>query len=487
MSFHLRPYQQNACTSIMQEFQKGIQKTLLILPTGCGKTVVFNGIAFRFAYNPNRLPSGGRVLILAHQNILIDQAADKFRSIMGIEVSKEKGKQTCIGSEYPITVSSMQTMQRRIHKFDPDYFDLIIIDEAHHCMSKGYQQLLSHFTGAKVLGVTATPDRADGKKLECFQSIAFSYKINEAIRDGYLSEYIIAHPKLSIDLSNVKSRMGDLAEDQIGQAIEPHLDEIANVVSELCQGRRIVCFVPLIRTAQKAKEIFEEHGFRAEWTAGADKDREGKLADFAAGKFDILFNSMLLTEGWDCPETDCVIVLRPTRSRALYTQMIGRGLRLAEGKKNCLLVDFLYLYSRHPLASPEDVLGINKPKEKGRKGGAGNVSDAEESLIKQLNEARNKGSGLKDPHQDPRWKDILRNADTGDWDGPPSKKQREVLEKNKIDPECCTFREASAIIGELFKVTPKQRWFLQKHGFDKEKIDAMTKAQAGKVIASIKR
>lgn len=316
MEYKLRPYQSEACRSIMAEFEQGTKRTLLILPTGGGKTIVLSGIAFKFAYDRNRNPTGGRVLILAHQNILIDQAADKFQTVMELPVFREQGRQT--GCLEPVTVSSMQTMQRRLDRFPTDFFRLIIIDEAHHALSAGYQRILEHFTDARVLGVTATPDRADGKKLSCFDSVAFEYTIKQAINDGYLVPLKVKRAPLTINLSKVRKRRGDMDASDLGSVIEPYLHQIAEIVRSMAKGRRIVCFVPLIRTAKKAAEIFSHYGFRAAWTAGEDDEKTDKLAAFAAGEFDIIFNSMLLTEGWDCPETDCVIVLRPTMSRALY-------------------------------------------------------------------------------------------------------------------------------------------------------------------------
>ncbi|WP_276905526.1 DEAD/DEAH box helicase [Faecalibaculum rodentium] len=486
----LRPYQSEACRKIVQEFEQGTKRTLLILPTGCGKTVVFNGVAFRYAYRPDRTPSGGRVLILAHQNILIDQAQDKFQSVMGLETDRIKGRAKL--KDLPIAVSSVQTMQNRLDRYPADFWDLIIIDEAHHSMSAGYRKVLDHFD-CKVLGVTATPDRADGKKLETFDSIAFQYSIDEAIKDGYLAPIKVRQCPLSIDLSKVRKSKGDLLESDIGAVIYPHLHEIARTLHDIIKGRRTVCFVPLIRTAKKAAEIFDHYGFRALWTSGADPDREKKLAAFAAGRYDIIFNSMLLTEGWDCPETDCVIVLRPTTSRALYVQMVGRGLRLAPGKKDCLLVDFLFQNGKFDLASPSDVLGTNRKPGGGQapwmEGQGGAPEDAETRLAKALEKA---SKHLLDPHEDDRWKAVCEKViskDDGLFDPGPTAAQKRKLKELRLDPMAVTYTEASAIlqaVEEDKEPSNAQKWRLSQLGFSSEEIAEMNHLAARKALNKAK-
>lgn len=495
----LRSYQSEACRKIVGEFEKGIQKTLLILPTGCGKTVVFNGVAFKYAYKKDRTPNGGRVLVLAHQNILINQAADKFSSVMKIPVSREKGKEHCQGS-YPIAVSSMQTMVNRLDRFDPDYFDLIIIDEAHHTEAKGYTKILEYFKSAKVLGVTATPDRADGKRLTAFDSIAYMYTIDQAQKDGYLAPMHVVKSALQIDLSGVRKRSGDLINSDLGDAIEPYLHQIAEEIRRLAKGRRIVCFVPLIRTAQKACGIFSHYGFRSEWVSGNDPEKDLKLKNFEDGATDIIFNAMLLTEGWDCPETDCVVVLRPTMSRALYTQMVGRGLRLAEGKDDCLVIDFLFQSDGFDLASPVDVLGINLPKEptKGMREpgeGQGGPGDAEERLIKKLEEA---AASLIDPHKNSKWKSVMADADRRqdlidpEWelaDPDCTKNQALKLKALGIDPATVSYSEAQAILkyeDQHKPPTNAQKFRLSKLGFRSEIIESMSFMDARKELGRAK-
>ena len=180
----LRPYQREAKEAVFENWGNGTKKTLLVLPTGCGKTIVFAKIT------EECVRQGDRVLILAHRGELLDQAADKIAKATGLGCATEKADQTCIGSWFRIVVGSVQSMMRekRLERFPEDFFGTIIIDEAHHCVSDSYQRVLNHFPCAKILGVTATPDRGDMKNLgNVFESLAYEYTLPRAIKEGYLS------------------------------------------------------------------------------------------------------------------------------------------------------------------------------------------------------------------------------------------------------------------------------------------------------------
>ena len=175
----LRPYQNEAKDAVFKEWSNGNDRTLLVLPTGTGKTIVFSAIAEECVRN------GKRVLILAHRGELLDQAADKLKKATGLCSAVEKAEQSCIGSWYRVVVGSVQTLMRekRLSGFSTDYFDTIIIDEAHHAISSSYQNVLNHFSNAQVLGVTATPDRGDMKNLgSVFDSLAYEYTLPKAIK-----------------------------------------------------------------------------------------------------------------------------------------------------------------------------------------------------------------------------------------------------------------------------------------------------------------
>ena len=257
MAMELRPYQQEARDSIFEQWDSGIRRTLLVLPTGCGKTIVFAKVT------EDCVRQGDRVLILAHRGELLEQAADKIASVTGLGCATEKAEETCIGSWYRITVGSVQTLMRekRLRKFPADYFRTIIIDEAHHCVSDSYQRVLQHFPDAKVLGVTATPDRGDMRNLgEYFESLAYEYTLPKAIRSGYLSPIKALTIPLKMDLTGVSVQAGDFKASEIGTALDPYLYQIADEMANYCMGRKTVVFLPLVKTSQKFRDILIKIG-----------------------------------------------------------------------------------------------------------------------------------------------------------------------------------------------------------------------------------
>ena len=311
----LRPYQEEARQAIHSEWENGRRKTLLVLPTGSGKTIVFSAIT------ADQVKKGERVLILAHRGELLDQASDKLLRATGLRASLEKAESSCLDKWERVTVGSVQSLMRpdRLARFRKDHFGTIITDEAHHVLSDGYQRVLEHFDGAKVLGVTATPDRGDMRDLgQFFDSLAYEYTLPRAIKEGYLCPIKAMTIPLRLDISHVSMQNGDFRASEVGSALDPYLEQIATEMERTCKGRKTVVFLPLIKTSEKFRDILIEHGFRAAEVNGQSEDRAQILADFDAGKYDVLCNSMLLTEGWDCPTVDCIVVLRPTKMRGLY-------------------------------------------------------------------------------------------------------------------------------------------------------------------------
>lgn len=488
----LRPYQAEAKAAVFEQWDKGAFKTLLVLPTGCGKTIVFAKVA------EDCVRQGYRVLILAHRGELLEQAADKIKKSTNLGCATEKAEQTCLGSWFRITVGSVQSMQRekRLSQFSEDYFNVIIIDEAHHCISDGYQKVLQHFPSAKVLGVTATPDRGDMRNLgEFFESLAYEYTLPKAIREGYLSPIKAMTIPLQLDLSGVSIQSGDFKAGDIATALDPYLHQIADEMMKYCRDRKTVVFLPLVKTSQKFKEILNEKGFKAAEVNGESKDRAEVLEAFDKGEYNVLCNSMLLTEGWDCPSVDCVIVLRPTKVRSLYSQMVGRGTRLCEGKSHLLLLDFLWHTERHELCHPADLICEKKEvarkmtenlegtagcpmdlEEAERKASENVIAEREESLAKQLQEMRTRKKKLVDPLQfemSIQAEDLSGYVPAFGWEmAPPSDKQKQELEKRGILPdEIDNAGKANLILDRLHKrqeeglTTPKQIRCLEKYGF----------------------
>lgn len=487
----LRPYQQEAKDAIFSAWDNGVQKTLLVLPTGCGKTIVFAKVA------EECVRKGDRVLIMAHRGELLNQAADKIAKATGLGCATEKAEETCLGSWFRIAVGSVQSLQRpkRLEKFAPEYFDTIIIDEAHHSLSDGYQRVLEHFSDARVLGVTATPDRGDMKNLgQVFESLAYEYTLPKAIKGGFLSPIKALTIPLKLDLTGVGTQSGDYKAGDIGTALDPYLYQIADEMSKYCMDRKTVVFLPLIKTSQKFRDILNEKGFCAAEVNGESTDREQVLADFENDKYNVLCNSMLLTEGWDCPSVDCIVVLRPTKVRSLYSQMVGRGTRLCEGKDHLLLLDFLWHTEKHELCRPASLICENEEvaqkmtenleiagcavdiEEAEEKASEDVVAQREEALAKRLEEMKKRKKQLVDPLQfemSIQAEDLSSYVPSFGWEmAPPSDKQIKTLEKLGIMPdEIDNAGKATKLLERLDKrrteglTTPKQIRFLEGRGF----------------------
>ena len=511
MTLSLRPYQEAARAAIHREWQT-VDRTLLVLPTGCGKTIVFASVT------RDLVEAGGRVLIMAHRGELLDQAADKLARATGLGCAVEKADQESHESMFMVTVGSVQTLMRpaRLARFADDHFTHIIIDEAHHALADSYQASVRYFAGAKVLGVTATPDRNDRKNLgSYFESMAYEYSLIEAIRDGYLVPIRALSIPLQIDLTAVRVVSGDFSAADLGTALDPYLDQIAAQMGEHCRDRKTLVFTPLVATAQKFAAMLAKAGFNASWVSGDDPDRVRKLADYAAaGPGSVLCNSMLLTEGYDDPATDCIVCLRPTKSRALFAQIVGRGTRLYPGKQDLLLLDFLWMTEKHELCRPAHIVadtpeearaltamaeaagaeGMELDDEAIAEAQREVVREREERLAEELKKQRGRQRKLVDPLQ---WAVSVNAADLADyrpsfgWEmAPPSAKQVEQLEKAGIFPEAVTCAGmASKLLDRLTArraagfATPKQIRCLERFGF--RKVGEMPFAEAGRLITRI--
>lgn len=491
MGQELRPYQQQARDRIHAEWDAGHTRTLLVLPTGTGKTIVFASVA------ADQVRAGDRVLILAHRGELLEQAADKLQRSTGLVSAVEKAESTCLDSWFRVVVGSVQTLQRtaRLERFPQDYFGTIIIDEAHHAITDGYRRILDYFSGAKVLGVTATADRGDMRNLgEVFDSLAFEYKLTDAIKEGYLCKIMAQTIPLQLDITSVTMSGGDYAVGDLGTALDPDLEQIAAEMARRCKSRKTVVFLPLIKTSQKFRDLLNTYGFRAAEVNGQSDDRRQVLADFDAGKYNVLCNSMLLTEGWDCPSVDCVVVLRPTKVRSLYSQMVGRGTRLSPGKTDLLLLDFLWMTDKHELCRPADLVCEDRTvarqmtehlaetgcpediEEAAAQASEDVVAQREEALAKQLEEQRRKKAKLVDPLQyemSIQAEDLAGYVPAFGWEaGPPSEQQTAALEKLGILPDAVeSAGKAALLLDRLNKrrddglTTPKQIRCLEKYGF----------------------
>ena len=485
---NLRPYQEEAIQAIEAGWPE-YKKQLLVLPTGCGKTICFSQVA-------KDQTDKGRVLILAHRDELIEQARDKYHSLTGDFTAKEKAEETSVGSFWPVTVGSVQTLMResRLNRFDHDHFKTLIVDEAHHSLADSYQRILTYFEGADVLGVTATPDRGDKKELgQYYDRIAYEYPLIRAVQDGYLCKLKARTVPIEIDMSKTRVRVGDYEVNSIAETLEPYLPEIAKAIAEYASDRKTVVFLPLISIAQEFRDILLDYGMDAREINGNSQDRKEILDWFdKAGPGSVLCNAMLLTEGWDCPSVDCIVVLRPTKIRSLYVQMVGRGTRPAPGKEDLLILDFLWMTTKHNLSKhielcrPADLTAEEKDREAVTRMSTkeeidlfGAASDAVEARRKRLAEEiaaqKKKKSKLIDPLQ---WFVSIGSMDLADYEpefrwekDKPTEKQIKMLENAGIDSSGMTKGQCSQVIDKLINrrnaklATVKQIMCLERFGY----------------------
>jgi superfamily II DNA or RNA helicase len=503
----LRPYQEACVAAVFKKWEE-YQKLLVVMATGLGKTICFANIAMREVEN------GNRVLILAHRDELIRQAADKLMKATGLSAAIEKADETAADSLFQITVGSVQTLMRpkRLERFPADYYDAVIVDECHHILSPSYQQVTNYFEGSRFLGVTASPDRSDKRNLgSFFEEIAFEYGLREGIRDGYLCRITAQTVPLRIDLSQVRVTAGDFNDADLGNALDPYLPQIAEAIP---RNRKTMIFTPLCATAQKMQDLLRSRGVRAYYASG--KDRSQVKAWEADGPGSVMLNAMLLNEGYDHPPLDCVVVLRATKSRPFYAQMVGRGTRLADGKQDLLVLDFLWHTARHDLCHPASLVAekeeVAAKMTEIQEAAAGNPDaeqmdlefleaeakkevqkEREEALARELRANQRKAARTVDPLE---FALSLHDSDLEDYEpdvpwkaAPPSEKQLATLARFGFAPERIPNKGfASMLLDRLFArskqnlASPKQIKLLERFGY---KAGEMTFAQAKQKIDEI--
>jgi superfamily II DNA or RNA helicase len=536
-----RPYQLEAKSAIFKAWEAA-QSTLAVLATGLGKTVLFSDIAHAMDH--------GRVLVIAHREELIFQAAHKLQAITGeapeIEMAEMYAGQTMFSSR--CVVASVQTLNAtrsgkpRYERFKPSDFCLVVVDEAHHATADSYRRVLNYFKqnpACKILGVTATPDRADKVAMGAvFESVAFKYDIVQGIADGWLcpleQRFILAQ---SIDLSNVPlNKSGDFSGVDLGKTLEEEkaVHELAYPMFKIAEGRKTLVFAASVAHAKLMAEILNRwQGDCARWVSGETPDVERKtiLADFAAGKFHMLCNVGVFTEGFDEPGIRVVGIARPTKSRSLYVQMVGRGTRtlpntveglddpverierIAMSPKPCVIIaDLVGCAGKHKLVTCVDILAGEEPEEVveaakeliQKESKAGRAMDANQAL----SEAKeNKRKEREQQEQRERQAKAHLKFEVGfvqevvdpfNIDGevgidrahvprgpkPLTPRMIEFLEEQGYEnPSKMSFTQAGALIGDIKKrlesgqCSPKQANTLAKYGYSR----TLTKAEA-KVI-----
>jgi superfamily II DNA or RNA helicase len=343
----LRDYQDEAVDHVAHAIDRdGKRRVVVVLPTGSGKTVVFGAMTHAW------LSDGmGRVLVLAHRDELIQQAAAKLalwvpRHLIGIV---KAGRDE---ADAPVVVGSVQTLRndRRLERVGR--FGLIVVDEAHHASAASYKKILGELRafcddGPFVVGVTATPKRGDGVGIDdVFEDVAYRKTYTEMVAARWLAPVtakafdLIAHagrPKLGID--------GDYAEGWLeGVMLGANApDKIVEAWKQEAWDRPTIVFTPTVSVARAVAEAFNGAGVSSAWVSGAMPiaERRAALAGLASGQIRVIANCAVLTEGFDEPSVSCIVVGRPTKNEQLYIQMVGRGTRIHPGKRDCLILDMV--------------------------------------------------------------------------------------------------------------------------------------------------
>lgn len=516
----LRPYQQTAKDAVFEAWKEN-QSTLVVMPTGTGKTVLFSSIIQEI--------SPKRAIVLAHRSELIFQAAEHIEAC-GIDVEIEMGEmraENSFWSKAPVIVSTVQTQvagnngDGRMAKFKPMDYGLVICDEAHHYVSPSFKRVLDYYRqnpDLKILGVTATPDRCDESALgQVFQSVAYDYEILDAILDGWLVPIRQQLVQIEgLDFSQMRTTAGDLNGADLAAVMEAeeNLHGIASSTLEIIGDKRTIVFTASVKQAEMLSNIFNRHrSDMSKWVCGHTHKQERKdmLEDFSKGKTQVIVNVGVLTEGFDNPGVECIVQARPTKSRCLYSQMVGRATRPLAGivdlyhtpeerkqaianspKPSMLIIDFAGNSGRHKLITTADILGgkynddeIEMAERRAKESGQSvdmteELEKARQELLerKRLEEANRRklvGKAIyRSKNVDPfNTLDIEPERERG-WDSGKvlSEKQKSVLMKMGINPDDYSYHQCCQLVGEQVRrwtqglCTMKQAKLLKKHGYE---------------------
>ena len=525
----LRPYQREAVDGCIDSLREN-SSALAVMPTGCGKTIVFSETI--------RLASK-RCLVIAHREELIRQASKKIEAMTGerpsIEMAEERSYEPHFGMKSKVVVASVQTLNakhylgRRMHRFTPDEFSLLVIDEAHHSVANSYQNIIDYFrrnTKLKVIGVSATPDRSDKLALgEIFQDVAYKYELRQAVHDGWLvpiRQRVIRVE--SLDFSGINKVAGDLNQRQLAEVMEyeKNLHGIVTPTLELTGDKKTIVFASSVLHAERIAEILNRHKpASARMLCGkTPKDlRAAMIDDYALNKFQYLVNVGITVEGFDDPQVAVIVMARPSSSRALVAQQVGRGTRpladvfggipddhspescaarraaiAASSKPYCEVIDFVGNSGRHKLVYASDILGGNT-KERAceivREKQLTEASPAPVDILEELEKAERQAeieeaeeieaSKRSDIKAKVKYKardldpfDVLQiSAPRTVWTGakPLSVNQQSMLERNGIKTHDVDNQTQRLLFNEIVKrrkagtCTYKQAKLLRKYGY----------------------
>lgn len=388
----LRRYQSIATQKIDESLAAGINRQLLVMATGTGKTEVFSYLPSTLKH---RLP--GQMMVLLHRDELAQQALDKLRlRNPHLNIQQEAGNEKCDPTLSDVIVASVQTLGRknteRVNKFNWGRIDKYVVDEAHRSIAESYYNvynaanLLGNNDHRLLLGVTATPTRGDGEGLgSLYQKIVFTYTLREAIEDGYLVDVRGIRVNTGVSLDHIKTTKGDFNENDLAQEVDNHFRNnlIATAYLDNCNGRQAIGFGVNIEHSCNLAATFRERGINAEAVWGADPDRDDKIARFRRGEITVLFNAQLLVEGFDVAGIECVILAAPTKSNVVFSQRVGRGTRLNPPfKKDCIVLDVVDSTLRHNLITIPTLLGLPKNLDMKGRSLVGTAKAIEDMLAK---------------------------------------------------------------------------------------------------------
>jgi DNA repair protein RadD len=355
---NLRPYQHQAISDLRLAYRSGTRSALLVLPTGGGKTVIFSYVT------ENAVARGGKVLVLVHRRELIHQTSAQLRDL-GVQHGVISAGFPA--TDAPVQVASVQTIVRRLHKqnWQPT---LIIIDEAHHAVAGSWKKILDHFSGASLLGVTATPMRLDGRGLgDWFQNMILGPSVSSLVAMRYLAPVRCYTLPKKLDWKSIKKSGGEFVASDAADLLEEgefNGDAVKEYIKH-CPGKPAIVFCCTIAHSQLIADLFTKAGYRAAHLSG-DTDpvtRKQLIDDLGNGNLDVLTNCMVISEGTDIPVVTAAILLRPTTSTALYLQQVGRALRPAPGKDKAIIIDCVGNILRHGLPDADREYSLDdKPK-----------------------------------------------------------------------------------------------------------------------------
>lgn len=372
VAIELRPYQRDALTAVEAACLRGVRRQVVSLPTGAGKTVIFAHLI---------LERQTRTLILVHRDELIRQTLDKLAMVAqstALDIGVIKAERDEHAGD--VVVASVQTLQRetRLQRL-AQTFGLIVVDECHHALPENsYGRILRHVgtdqdDGPLTVGYTATPFRPNnapiitaGETLGCFDEVVYTLPLMGLVGQGYLSPIVAKGIFLDLDLDKVRTRHGDYVETDLAAALmaADAPEHLVRGYRELAPERRALIFCPTVAMAYAVEHAFRSGGLTAATVVGETPtaERQAIYHQVRTGHLNALVTCAVLTEGFDEPSIDCVMLARPTKSKVLFYQCIGRGLRLWPTKEDCLLIDATGATKRHGLLSIAAELGLLKPK-----------------------------------------------------------------------------------------------------------------------------